>query len=279
MSSFINFCEKKSIKLKSFEINEIDHQLHKYYSSIENNIYKLNNIQEINSKYLLTIIKKNTYKFKLLLTKIFNKNYCIFIFQQNKNIYYFNIKFRFNEELYNGTLFNGEMIKNKKGCWVYYISDLIYYKTKFMQDQKFSYKLKTLSIILKDEYTYDSFFNVCHIQIKSYFLFNHLHFITSDCDIMFVPEYNNKNYFSTTIKFNKNNDKIFLENQIKEFIIQKTNTVEVYNLLNLNNEFDSIACINSLKISLFIRKLLKNNNNIKIKCKYNTFFKSWIPII
>ena len=96
---------------------------------------------------------------------------------------------------------------------------------------------------------------------------------------MFVPEYNNNNYFSTTIKFNKNNEKIFIENQIKEFIIQKTNTVEVYNLLNLNNEFDSITCINSLKISLFIRKLLKNNNNVKIKCKYNTFFKSWIPII
>ena len=53
MSSFINFCEKKSIKLKSFEIKEIDHQLYKYYSSNENNIYKLNNIREINSKYLL----------------------------------------------------------------------------------------------------------------------------------------------------------------------------------------------------------------------------------
>ena len=113
MTSFINFCEKKSIKLKSFEIKEIDQQLHKYYSSNENNIYKLNNIQEINSKYLLTISKKNILKFKLLLTKMFNKNYCIFIFQQNNNLYYFNIKFRFNELLYNGTLFNGEMVKNK----------------------------------------------------------------------------------------------------------------------------------------------------------------------
>ena len=279
MSSFINFCEKKSIKLNSTEIKEIDQQLHKYYSSNENNIYKLNNIQEINSKYLLTIIKKNTFRFKLLLTKMFNKHYCIFIFHQNNSLFYFNIKFRFNEELYNGTLFDGEMVKNKKGCWVYYISDLLYYKEKYMQDQKFSYKLKTLSIILKDEYTYDSFFNVCHIQIKSYFLFNHLHFITSDCDIMFVPEYFNNKFFTTSIKFNINTQKQFLDNQIKDFVIQKTNTPEVYKLLNSNNNFDSIACINSLKISLFIRKLLKNNNNVQIKCKYNSFFKSWIPII
>jgi len=279
MSSFINFCEKKSIKLKTHEINEIDHQLHKYYYSNENNIYKLNNIQEINSQYLLTISKKNILKFKLLLTKMFNKNYCIFIFQQNNNLYYFNIKFRFNELLYNGTLFNGEMVKNKKGCWVYYISDLIYYKGDYIYEQKFSYKLRTISVILKDEYTYDSFFNVCHIQIKSYFLFNHLHFITSNCDILFIPEYHNQKIFFTSIELNHNKKKKYIENQIEDFIIQKTNTVEVYNLLNLNNEFISIACINSLKISLFIRKLLKNNNNLKIQCKYNSFFKSWIPII
>jgi len=279
MTSFINFCEKKSIKLKIREINEIDNQMNKFYLTKKINIYKLNNIGEINSKYLLTIKKKNVLKFKLLLTTIFNKHYSIFIIEQDDNIYYFNIKFRFNEELYNGTLFDGEMVKNEKGCWVYYISDLLYYKSNFFYEQKFSYKLKTLYNILKDDYTYDSFFNVCHIQIKSYFLFNHLHFITNDCNIQFIPEYHNQKTFETSIKFNKDDIEVFIENQIKDFIIQKTNTPEVYNLLDSNNQFDSIACINSLKISLFIRKLLLNKNSVQIKCKYNGFFKSWIPII
>jgi hypothetical protein len=279
MSSFINFCEKKSIKLKINELNELENQMNKYYLSNKINIYKLNQIQEINSKYLLTIKKQNILKFKLLLTTMFNKHYCIFIFEQNNQSYYFNIKFRFNEVLFCGTLFDGEMVKNEKGCWVYYISDLLYYKEKYLHEQKFSYKLKVLYNILKDEYTYDSFFNVCHIQIKSYFLFNHLHFITDDCDIQFIPEYSNQKTFETSIKFNKDNIKVFVENQIKHFTIQKTNTPEVYNLLDSNNQFDSIACINSLKISLFIRKLLLNEKSVQIKCKYNTFFKSWIPII
>ena len=91
MSSFINFCEKKSIKLKSNEIREINDQMIKYYSFNEINICKLNNIRDINSKYLLTIKKQNTLKFKLLLTTMFNKHYAIFIFQQNNKSYYFNI--------------------------------------------------------------------------------------------------------------------------------------------------------------------------------------------
>jgi len=279
MSSFINFCEKKSIKLKNHEINEINNQMNKYYLSNKINIYTLNNINEINSKYLLTIKKQNTMKFKLLLTTMFNKHYSIFIFEQDNKSYYFNIKFRFNEQLYRGTLFDGEMVKNEKGCWVYYISDLLFYKEDYLYEQKFSYKLKTLYNILKDEYTYDSFFNVCHIQIKSFFLFNHLHFITDDCDIQFIPEYHNQKTFETSIKFNKDNIKVFLENQIKLFTIKKTHTPEVYNLLDSNDQFDSIACINSLKISLFIRNLLVNKNSVQIKCKYNTFFKSWIPIM
>jgi hypothetical protein len=153
----------------------------------------------------------------------------------------------------------------------------LYYKGSYLQEEKFSKKLKIISNILKDEYVYDSFFNVCHIQLKSYFLFNHLYFIKSNCNIIFIPEYSNDKYYQTLIKFPIDEKKNIRDNDIREFWIRKTEMVDIYNLYNMNKEFYNIACVPSLKLSLYLKKIVKNDD-IKMKCRYNKFFESWIPI-
>ena len=40
--------------------------------------------------------------------------------------------FQFDEELYNNTLFEGEMIKDKDGNWIFIINDLYIHKNKLL---------------------------------------------------------------------------------------------------------------------------------------------------
>jgi len=53
--------------------------------------------------------------------------------------------------------------------------------------------------LLKNEYEFDDYMNVCHLQIKGFLLFNHLQFIKKDCKLLFVPEYFNDKIYSCDI--------------------------------------------------------------------------------
>jgi hypothetical protein len=278
---FFNFCSKKSVsmdkKLKDF----VFYQLTEQYYFDHKPIQKLNNINNISSKYLITINKKNKYSFLLFLTRFNNKNYSIFIYNFNGSLQFYSVKFSFHNELYNGTLMKGELIKNQKDCWIYYISDLIYYKNDYRYEYNLSHKLDILSKLLKSEYVFDDFMNVCHLQIKSYFLFNHLRFIKEDCEIIFIPEYNNQNIYSYNVILSKKQQISEIKNnESKEFIIKKTNTPDVYELYDINTKkFNSIACISKLKTSLYLKEKFKDNNQFITKTKYSEYFKSFIPII
>ena len=276
---FFNFCSKKSISMNKKLKDFIFYQLTQEYYFDHKPVKKLNNINDINPRYLITINKKNKYNFLLFLTRFNGKNYSIFIYNHNGRLHFYSVKFSFQDDLYNGTLMKGELIKNEKDCWIYYISDLIYYKNQYIYENNFSKKLDILSNLLKNEYIFDDFMNVCHLQIKSYFLFNHLRFIKKDCEISFIPEYNNQNIYNYNIILPKKEEILIKNNDIKDFIIKKTKTPDVYELYDINtNKFDSIACISKLKTSLYLKEKFKNNDKFITKTKYSTYFKSWIII-
>jgi len=273
--SFQNFCEKQSIKLSYNEINEINYLLDNNFSYRSNNLYELDDIKNITSNYLLSFNVINSIKVKLFLIRINNSNYCIFIINNT----YYHVKFRFDDNLYNGTLFEGELVKNNKNCWVFYISDIIYSEGQYIYNYKIKDRLKKISYLLKDKYTFDLYFNSCHIQLKSYFLFNHIHFLEKDCELLFIPEYSNMTYYKKKIIFPKTKKSLLKDGEEQQFILKKTDRVEIYNLYTLDDEYDSFACVNSLKLSLFLRDVFKNKNEIVINCKYSKFFNSWIPVI
>ena len=39
-------------------------------------------------------------------------------------------KFKFNEELFSGTLFDGELVKNSSGEWIFFIDDILIIREK-----------------------------------------------------------------------------------------------------------------------------------------------------
>lgn len=273
--NFSTFCEKKCISMNFHEIQEIQNVKNQYFYYEKNDIVELDDIKNITSNYLLGFNVKNSIKCQLFLIKINNINYSIFMIDNKL----YHVKFRFHEDLYNGTLFEGELVKNDKNCWVFYMSDLIYNAGSYVYNHPFKNRLNFIATILKNLYTYDLYFNPCHLQLKSYFIFNHMYFLEEDCELLFIPEFSNMKTYKKKIIFPKTEKSLLKDGEIRLFTIKKTDKVERYDLYNDNNEYDSFACVNSLKLSLFLKDLFKNKDSYKMKCKYSTFFKSWIPVI
>ena len=278
--TFINFCKKKCVSMSNELKNHVHHQLtHNYYFEHKPVLPIKSNDDLPNPAYLITINKKNKFNFLLFLTKFQNKNYSIFIYNHKGKLHLYSVKFSFNEELYNGTLFKGELVKNQKDCWIYYLTDLIYHKGQYTYEKKLSQKLKMMAGLLKNDYEYDDYMNVCHIQIKGYFLFNHLQFIKKDCQLLFVPEYFNDHIYNFDVVLPKKEEIKIENNHEKEFMIRKTDTFDVYELYDIEtNTFDSIACVNKMAISRFLKAKFENTNEFKINTKYSTYFSSWIPL-
>ena len=58
-----------------------------------------------------------------------------------------------------------------------------------------------------------------------------------------------------------NNKKTIKDNQNKLFIINNTEYPDLYELYNLDNSYDSYACIPNINISKIVRLWFKNNKN------------------
>jgi hypothetical protein len=157
-------------------------------SKLYNNVNKnINNIGTFNiqSKYYSFLNKKNlnslkNYKFFILLksfgknyilflTKIEEKNYCIFINKKNNVMNIVNIDF--DDSLFNGSLFDGEIVKNEDNKYIFLINDIPYYKGKSQITKNFEERNILISEILEKEYRPD---NELFITKKVYFNINEI---------------------------------------------------------------------------------------------------------
>lgn len=240
-------------------------------------IQKLNklNIFEKNKKILITEIPEGDYlvslkvgrKFLLFITTIFNKKFSFLIDVKNKNVLM--CRFRFNDELYTDTLFSGEITKNIKNQWTFYISDLILLEKKNQRNENISTKIEKIYDILKNRYIYDEFLNIINLEIIPFFFKDYIEKINLDTKIYFLSD--------NTIEIKKmkiTSKKIFqknIENNIKEFLIKKGNFPDVYYI----NE-NEILFVKDIQQSHYLKKLFENNKTgIKMKCIYNNEFNKW----
>lgn len=75
---------------------------------------------------------------------------------------------KWSEELADGTLLDGEMIKDNNGKWLFLINDIIGYKGKHLSSQYLPERLKLISQILQTMYTADATLDVCRYEVKHY---------------------------------------------------------------------------------------------------------------
>ncbi len=289
MEKQIFFCNKKAFLPTNNTIVELYKNL-KYklkYNFEEQEIQKLEPDNLKKNHYLVTFFNKEANHFLLYLTTLNNKKYCFFIEgSDTKKLKIYSIKFRFSQELYKGTLFSGELVLNNKKSWIYLISDIYYNAGHYVKYNKFSEKLHIISDIMKNKYKYDDFMNVCHIQMKSFFLYTHFELLKNNKSlnsykILFIPENFSLPIMKTYINPTKKVEVII--NNKMNFEIRNTDIPDVCELyIKKNNkiEFHSIACISKLKTSEFIKNLFKNNKNnnkIIVECIYSEYFEKWVP--
>ena len=133
------FSNKKSLQIVSPQIkNDIKTQISnigsfnltsKYYTFL--NKKNVNNLKESNFLVTLSTFGK---KFILFITKYNTKKYCIFINKKNESMIVTQLKFI--DDIFSGTLFDGELIKNENDKWGIYDRGIIAMLTKGMQEQQ-----------------------------------------------------------------------------------------------------------------------------------------------
>ena len=177
------FSDKKSLLILSNEItNNIKLSINnignfnltsKYYTFLNKK-----NVNKLKEKPFLVTLSTFGKKFILFITKYNNKNYCIFINKKNDKMTVTQLKF--SDDIFLGTLFDGELIKNEKGKWIYLINDIVYYKGKNIITKSFLDRQYLLEDILKNEHQYSLIDDTLYISKKKYFDYNNIKSLVND---------------------------------------------------------------------------------------------------
>lgn len=280
----INFEDKKGYLIQDFKLKN------SILSSLKNNNYPKfleKNICELTEDSMLQLKEHNHLvttnycgkPYLLYIIELNHKKYCLFCDLNQDNIEFIMVKFRFNEELYKGTIFLGEFMKDENNKSIFYIQNIYYYKGQ-LYNEFHKKKLNLIYNILTKEYLYDNFMNVCQLSIKPYFLYSHLKNVNNISKIKTLyfipdnPEYPVLEYNLDKKQDEKHNDVI---EKYKVFEMKKGDDVDIYELFE-NNKYVGVAAVNSLKISKFCRSLFNNRDKVMVKCKYNNDFNKWIPV-
>ncbi len=177
-----NLCGKntniiKDEKLKSEIINSIKsigtYNLDSKYSQFLN----FKNINQLKNNEFKIGISTFGKKYNLYLKNINNKNYCIFINKKTNQMILG--KFTFAVSLFEGTLFDGELIKNSRNEWFFLINDLIYYEGKNIVTHDFETRYKNIKNLIETQYKYDNN-SQCKIFIKKYVELKYLNSLIQD---------------------------------------------------------------------------------------------------
>jgi hypothetical protein len=137
------------------------------YAKIYNEAYKknFNNphilcLKTYGSPYFLYMTLINGFKYTLLIDKKVKKGYDypkMFI-----------VPYSFNEELYEGSLFETELLRDNDNKWFLLLGDIYYYKGKKTNDINIIDRIKLLNNILDKDFIEDKE-DICQLEIKKYF--------------------------------------------------------------------------------------------------------------
>jgi hypothetical protein len=171
----VQFNNKKSLQITSQDIrNKIKTNISnigsfnlvsKYYTFL--NKKNVNNLKENNFLVSLSTFGK---KYVLFVTQYNTKKYCIFINKKNDVMHV--TQFRFSDDIFLGTLLDGELVKTNDDKWIYLINDIAYYKGENVITKNFSEREKMIENLLANEY--DDNENDFHISKKQFFKYNYI---------------------------------------------------------------------------------------------------------
>ena len=271
------------------------------YVKIYNDQYSKN----LNNPHVFFLKSAGT-PYLLFLTQINNTNYCFLIDKKTNNKYSFPkiliVPYDFTNELYSGTLFECELIKDKNNNWSLGINDIYFNCGKNMNKINIIDRMNSINSIFENNFSETNYSKVCPIFIKRYFDYNQIENVQKEFipslsytirGIYFIPmrvDYSNILYlFPREDKINdskvEHSDKGIQKNKdTKVFRIMKTMKPDVYELYlkqgdNLVKK--GIALIQNTELSHKLFSFFENKSQIdevKVECKLDPHFNKWKPI-
>ena len=123
----------------------------------------------------IVCIKTTGAPYFMFCTRINDIGYTFLIDKKIKDGYdypkIFVLPYRFNSDIYSGTLLETELIRDKYQHWFLLIGDLYQYCGKSQQRFDIITRVNIIYQMLEENYTDDSYLDLCPLQVKSYFEF------------------------------------------------------------------------------------------------------------
>ena len=298
-----SFCNKSvdniiSNDLKKYIIDDMKLRTSLTPSSRYAKIFNVDYMKNFKNPHIFCL-KSYGAPYLLYFTKINNVNYTLLIDKKVKSGHnypkMFIIQYRFHEDLYTGSLFETELVRDNSNNWCLLIADMYYYKGKIMKNMCITERVSMLHDMMKNEYNDDEYCNICPIIIKKYFDICNKNIAIEE----FIPSLNYKtrglyfipmniNYSNVLYMFSdeelKYNFKVKKNNKnILNFKVIKTMKPEVYELyLNGKDTIVKIdhAYIPNIKCSKYLHDLFncEEDKDITMECEYNKDFDKWKPL-
>lgn len=316
----ISFCGKvatnivtsnaKQIIIDSFNsLIESSRFFHKYKYKYANLINKTS-ITFLSKQPHLITLKTGGSNYFLFLTKINGVNNCLFIDSKTKQGYslprIITTHFKFSDNLFDGTVFDGEIVRDKKDNWMFLISNIVALNGRVV-NKNIVDRYNLIYKILESDYNPDPMLDICPIYLKKIYKY-------SDYDkliLMYIPKYNYeiKGIFFNSLNVKHSNHLFMFPNPSKKetfvdkkntrntgassevikedpicketciFQIKCTDKPEIYELFALGDDGviykHSIALIKKMKISKLLKEHFSSKDNCFTDCKYNKNFKKW----
>jgi hypothetical protein len=127
----------------------------------------------INTNPYMLSVRTNGNPYYMYLTRYNFVNQCILVDKKVQQGYFYPrmilVRLWFADELFDNTLFEGEMVKDKRGGWTFIINDMMVYRNVAQTDQNLVTRLNMVYTILANAHVSDEL-DICCLRVKRYFL-------------------------------------------------------------------------------------------------------------
>ena len=179
--SYISFCNTKAFNIidESFKERVLKNLKDNFYVTIKDrNFYIINkkNIKYIEKNPHIISVKSLGSLYYLYLCCIDDIKYCLYIDKRIKDGHKYpriiSCIYRFEDELFNNTLFDGELLRNEDDNWLYIINNIILHKGELLKNKNIMNKLNIVYDILGNHYKKDDHLEICPLYVKRLFSYH-----------------------------------------------------------------------------------------------------------
>lgn len=188
----ISVCDRVSYNIKSDEdkkriLDELDTTFSvRIIQRHHENFCEARHVPIINHNPFLMSVRTNGNPYYLYLTRCDFVDQCILIDKKVQHGYFYPrmilIRLAFRDRLFDNTLFEGEMVRDKNGGWIFLLNDLLVYRNVPQHDANVVRRVDAIYDILTNEFVPDEM-DVCSIQVKRYFLCSEINHVLTN----FIP--------------------------------------------------------------------------------------------